>query len=198
MRGRKTTLAVAVPILLALVVSLTVTSPAAAKDKTLLFLDCFSIAMDAGRSGSIEIGIERWSAPGERDALKTVLIEQGTDKLLKAVQKLEPRAGFVRTPNSLGWDIHFARQTELPGGGSRVVFVTDRPISGLEAMRNNRSMDYQFMLAEIHLVKDGDKEKGTGTYVGAGKVTYNEKDDAIEIENYGTEPVRLSSCQVRN
>jgi len=197
MRTRKTTLAVAVPILLGLVVALTVTSPAAAKDDTILFVSCFSVDMDSGRSGSIDIGIERWSEPGELDALKTVLIEQGSDKLLKAVQKIKPRAGFVRTSQTLGWDIHFARQTPLASGGSRVVFVTDRPISGLEARRNNRSMDYQFMLAEIHLVKDGDKQKGTGTYVGAGKVTYNEKDRTIEIENWGTEPVRLSSCQVR-
>jgi hypothetical protein len=197
MRRHKTTLAASVPLLLGLVVCLVATPPVAAKDKTLLFLNCFSIDMDSGRSGSIDIGIERWSEPGEREALKTVLVEQGSEKLLKAVQKLEPRAGFVRTPNSLGWDIHFARQTPLASGGSRVVFVTDRPIGGREAMRNDRSMDYQFMLAEIHLVKDGDKEKGTGTYVGAGKVTYNEKDEAIEIENWGTEPVRLSSCQVR-
>jgi hypothetical protein len=198
MRRRKTTLAVAVPILLGLVVSLTVTSPAVAKDKTILFVDCFSVKMDSGRAGNIEIGIERWSEPGELDTLKSILIEQGSDKLLKAVQKIKPRAGFVRTPNSLGWDIHFAQQTPLASGGSRVVFVTDRPIGGLEAMRDNRSVDYNFMLAEIHLVKDGDKEKGTGTYVGAGKITYNEKDKAIEIENWGTEPVRLSSCQVRN
>jgi hypothetical protein len=197
MRRHKTTLAASVPLLLGLVVCLVATPPVAAKDKTLLFLNCFSIDMDSGRSGSIDIGIERWSEPGEREALKTVLVEQGSEKLLKAVQKIQPRAGFVRTPNSLGWDIHFAQQTPLASGGSRVVFVTDRPISGLEARRNNRSMDYRFMLAEVHLVKDGDKEKGTGTYVGAGKVTYNEKDEAIEIENWGTEPVRLSSCQVR-
>jgi hypothetical protein len=197
MRRRKTTLVVSVPFLLGLVVCLVATPPAAAKDKTLLFLDCLSVDMNSGRSGSIEIGIERWSEPGEREALVTVLVEQGTDKLLKAVQKIKPRAGFVRTPQSLGWDIHFAQQTELASGGSRVVFVTDRPISGLEARQNNRSMDYQFMLAEVHLVKDGDKEKGTGTYVGAGKVSYDEKQKAIEVENYGQEPVRLSSCQVR-
>ncbi|MGB5675475.1 MAG: hypothetical protein WBO43_13095 [Gemmatimonadota bacterium] len=184
-----------VAFVLALVMPMLV-STTAAKDKTILFLDCFAVQMDGGRTGSIEIGIERWSEPGELDTLKTVLVEQGTDKLLKAVQKLKPRAGFVRTPNSLGWDVHFARQTPLPGGGTRVVIVTDRPINGLEAMRGGRSMDYEFQLAEIHLDKDGGA-KGEGTYVGAGKVTYNKEKNSIEIENYGTEPVRLNMVQVR-
>ena len=139
-----------------------VTTPAVqAKDKTVLFLDCFSIQMDSGRSGNIEIGIERWSEPEERQDLATVLVEQGTDKLLKAVQKIKPRAGFIRTPNSLGWDVHFAQQSPLPGGGTKVVFMTDRPISGLEARQDGRSMDYQFQLGQIHLDKDGGK-KGAG------------------------------------
>lgn len=186
------------PFLAALVVLAVpmLASTAAAKDKTILFLDCFAVQMDSGRTGNIEVGIERWSEPGELDTLKTVLVEQGTDKLLKAVQKLKPRAGFIRTPNSLGWDVHFAQQTPLPGGGTKVVFVTDRPIRGLEAMRDDRSMDYQFILSEIRLDKDGGK-KGEGTYVGAGKVTYNKEKNSIEIENYGTQPVRLNLVQVR-
>lgn len=196
MRLSRMTLVVTLVVVAGLAAPALMAPSAAAKDKTVLFLDCFSIRMDSGRAGNIEIGIERWSEPGELDTLKTVLIEQGTDKLLSAVQKLKPRAGFVRTPNTLGWDIHFAQQSPLPGGGTRVIFVTDRPISGLEARRNDRSMDYQFMLGEIRLDKDGGK-KGSGTYVGAGKVTYDKEKNEIEIENYGIEPVRLSQVQVR-
>jgi hypothetical protein len=195
MTRRSQTSTMLVAFLLALVAPM-LASTAAAKDKTILLLNCFAVQMDNGRTGTIEIGIERWSDPGELDTLKTVLVEQGTDKLLKAVQKLKPRAGFVRTPNSLGWDVHFARQAPLPGGGTRVVIVTDRPISGIEAIRNDRSMDYEFQLAEIHLDKDGGS-KGSGTYVGAGKVTYNKEKNSIEIENYGTEPVRLNMVQVQ-
>ena len=46
-------------------------------------------------------------------------------------------------------------------------------------------------------VEAGRSEQGSGTYVGAGKVTYNKEKNSIEIENYGTEPVRLSIVQVR-
>jgi hypothetical protein len=181
-------------VLLALVGPM-VASTATAKDKTILYLNCFAIGMEQGLSGSIDIGIERWSEPGELNTLKNVLIEQGPEKLLRAIQKLKPRAGFIRTPNSLGWDIHFASQAPLPGGGTKVVIITDRQIGYREAVRDGRSMDYQFTLAEIRLDKDGGK-KGEGKLVGAGKITYNKKTNSIEIENYGTEPVRLSEVQV--
>ena len=171
-------------------------STAAAKDKTVLFLDCFAVQMDGGRTGTIEVGIERWSSPDELETLKTVLIEQGPEKLLEAVQKLKPRAGFIRTPGTLGWDVHYARRTPLPGGGTKVVFVTDRPIGFLEARHAGRSMDYQFQMAEIRLNQDGGM-KGSGTYVGAAKVTYDKEKNEIEIENWGTEPVRLTRVQVR-
>ena len=178
------------------VLALPLVSPTvAAKDNTILYLNCFAVGMTQGRAGSIDIGIERWSSESELDDLRVVLIEQGRDKLLEAVQKIKPRAGFIRTPNTLGWDVHFAQQTPLPGGGTKVVIITDREIGGLEAMRDNRSMDYRFTLAEIHLDKDGGK-KGEGKLVGAAKITYNKKEHSIEIENYGTEPVRLSEVQV--
>lgn len=45
--------------------------------------------------------------------------------------------------------------------------------------------------------RPGAREQGSGTYVGAGKVTYNKEKNSIEIENYGAEPVRLSMVQVR-
>jgi hypothetical protein len=172
-----------------------VTPTAQAKDDTILFLDCFSVSMDAGVAGDLQIGIERWSNPDELEQLKTVLVEQGSDKLLKAVQKIKPRAGFIRTTRSLGWDLYFAQKSELPGGGTKVIFISDRPISTLGAMRDDRSTDYAFQLGEIHF--DKDMKKGAGTYVGAGEITYNKKDNQIEIENYGAQPIRFTDVQVR-
>jgi hypothetical protein len=52
-----------------------------------------------------------------------------------------------------------------------------------------RSADYEFTLGEIRISKDG---KGTGKLVNAAKVTWNKETRTIEIENYDTEPVRLT------
>jgi hypothetical protein len=193
MRLSRMTVAMALVVAAGLAATL-VPPRAEARTKPILYMSCFSVSMTSGISGDIQIGVERWSGPDEIDQLRAVLIEQGTDKLLKAVQKLEPRAGFIRTNRSVGWDLHYIQKTDLPGGGAKVVFISDRPISGLAAAGGSRSLDYEFQLGEIHF--DKDMKKGSGTYVGAGKVTYNKKKNSIEIENYGSEPIRFSDVQV--
>ena len=120
-------------------------------------------------TGTLDIVIERWSSDAERDRLRSVLQEQGGgDALLKAVQKIKPRAGFVRTPHSLGWDIQFARETTTADGTRRIVLGSDRPISFWEASARPRSADYEFMLAEIHIDTDG---RGQGRLAPAAMVT---------------------------
>src|SRR5205814_3757566 len=82
-----------------------------------------------GRTGAerVEIAVNRWSTMAERDRLLAVLFEKGPDKLLDALTSL-PRVGYFRTPNSIGYDLHFAQRTPIPDGGERVVLATDRHI----------------------------------------------------------------------
>ena len=150
--------------------------------------------MQKGRAGTLDIVVERWSTDDERDKLRGVLVEKGGgDDLLKALQRVKPRCGFIRTSRSLGWDVQFCREMPLPDGGRRIILATDRPLSFLEARNRPRSFDYQFLLIEIRLKADG---KGEGKLVDAAKVGYDRDTNTIEIENYGQEPVRLSQVQV--
>src|SRR5262249_35047373 len=98
-----------------------------------------------GRPGTatVDIAINRWSTDDEREKLLTVLREQGPEKLLQTLQNL-PRVGYIRTPNSIGYDLHYARKNELPEGGERVIIATDRRISFWEAANRPRSIDYPF------------------------------------------------------
>jgi hypothetical protein len=146
-----------------------------------------------GRTETLQIVIERWSTDEERKALIDTLVERGGEALYDAVQKIKPRAGYIRTTTSLGWDIQFARETELPSGGRRIVFATDRPMSFYELRNNTRSADYDFMLCEIRLRPDG---KGEGKLALATKVSYDRDKRQVELENYGTEPVRLTQVSV--
>jgi hypothetical protein len=140
--------------------------------------------------GRIEIVIERWSSERERDELIATLKDKGSDALLRHLQKL-PRVGYIRDANgrSIGWDLHFARERKLEDGGRQIVLATDRPISAWEAMNRPRSMDYDFTVADIRFDGDG---KGVGKLAVAAKVTTNDKTGAIEIENFSSEPVRLT------
>src|SRR5207249_1204532 len=83
--------------------------------------------------------------------------EQGPDKLLDALQKT-PRVGYIRTPNSIGYDLHFARKTPMPDGGERVVIATDRYISFWEAANRPRTIDYPFTVIEMHINANGEGE----------------------------------------
>ena len=141
------------------------------------------------RPQTIEIVIERWSTDEERKALMDTIVEKGTDDLLEAVQKIKPRAGFIRTTTSLGWDIQFAHYEDLPSGGRKIVFGTDRPMGFYEVRDNTRSADYEYMLCEIRLGPDG---KGVGKLATAAKISYDRARKELEIENYGIEPVRLT------
>ncbi|HEY6547081.1 MAG TPA: hypothetical protein VI589_04215 [Vicinamibacteria bacterium] len=158
-----------------------------------LSLTAFAVNMSGvgrtGRTETLQIAIERWSTDEERAMLIDTLVEKSSDKLLDAVQKIKPRAGYIRTTTSLGWDIQFARETDLPSGGKRIVFATDRPMGFREMRNSNRSADYEFMLCEIRLGPDG---KGEGKLAGGAKISYDKDAKKIEIENYGQEPVRLT------
>lgn len=149
-----------------------------------------------GRPGAqtLELVIERWSTDAEQQKLIDTLVEKSDDALLGVVQKFKPRAGYIRTQTSLGWDLQFARMEELPGGGRRLFLLTDRPMSFYERANNTRSSQYEFLVCEIHLHPDG---KGEGKLENAAKVSYDKSDKTLEIENYGFQPVRLTTVSIQ-
>lgn len=153
----------------------------------------FAVNMsNVGQTGadSIDITIDRWTTDGEAASLHDALIEKDSDALLKAIHNVKPRVGVIRRANGgLGWDIQYARRTELPSGGYRVVFATDRPMSFYEAANRPRSADYEFLWAELHIGANGE---GEGKLVPRAKITYDKDKRVVEIENYANLPVQLN------
>lgn len=166
-------------------------APARAAD-SVLSLTAHAINLDApgrSRTATLQISFERWSTDEERKKLLDTIVEKDPDRLADALRDL-PKVGVIRTTTSLGWDIHYARMETTASGGMRVVFATDRPMRFREASNAGRSTEYDVMVSEIRLGPDG---KGDGRLVNAAKVTYDREKRAIEIENYNTQPVRLTS-----
>ena len=140
--------------------------------------------------GTVQIRINRWSTDADRTRLLTTLRESGSAALLKELQKM-PSVGTIRTPNSVGYDLHYARQTPV-GDGRRIVIATDRPISFLEATNQGRTLDYPFTLLQMQLDKNG---KGTGTMSYATKIVAN--DNVIELEDIASAPFRLTNIEAK-
>jgi hypothetical protein len=142
-------------------------------------------------SGQVEFVIERYSTDAERDRLLAVLKEKGPDKLLDALQSL-PRVGYFRTPNSIGYDIKFARKNPGEDGGEVISLATDRHIGFWEATNRPRTIDYPFTVVEIHIGKDG---KGEGKMSLATKVMWDKHNNTLVLENYKSQPVLLNEVK---
>ncbi len=145
-----------------------------------------------GGNSTVIIQIDRWSSEAERQNLRKVFFEKGPDKLLDALQDTR-RVGFIRLPNSIGYDLRAARLDPMEDGGQRILILTDRRIGFREAASQPRSIDYPFTLIEIRLNKDGE---GEGRMSVATKITFNEKKNTLELENYASEPVRLQNVRL--
>jgi hypothetical protein len=139
----------------------------------------------------VDIVIDRWSTDQERDQLKAALKEGGPDTLLRALKKIKKPAGRISSGGSLGYPLQFARQIPNSDGGRRIIIATDRPVSFLEATRQPRTIEYPFMLIDIRMGANGE---GEGKLLPLAKITQND-DHLVEIENYASEPVRLSSVR---
>jgi hypothetical protein len=142
-------------------------------------------------AGTVEISIDRWSTDAERDQLMKVLIDQGPEKLLETLQKM-PRAGSIKTPNSIGYDLHYARKSPLDEGGDRIVLATDRYIGFWEAANRPRTVDYPFTLIEMRVGRDG---VGEGKMSLFTKIGYDKNKNQIVLEDYGSQPVLLTQVK---
>ena len=144
----------------------------------------------ASGSGIVQIDITRWSTAAERTSLLAVLKKDGAEKLLDALQDTRP-VGIIKTPDSLGYDLHYANQTPLPDGGRRIVIATDRPIGFWEASHRPRTIDYPFTLIQLKVDKNGNGEGSASIYT---KIT-EAKDGTIELENFANQPVMLKDVR---
>jgi hypothetical protein len=157
----------------------------------------FAINMNSGpKTATVDIRIERWSTDAERDTLLGIVKEEkdsyrANQALLKALQKM-PKAGFIRTPTTLAWDLRYARQNPLDEGGRQIVVATDRPIGFWEARNQPRSMDYPFTILEMRLNKEN---KGEGKMLAGTKIYIDKKTNNLVLENYGQQPVRLNEIR---
>lgn len=191
------------PAVLVTALALVLASAQATAEVTLpIRMRTFAVNMSnnlTGANGIIQIVLDRWSSADERARLLQT-VPKGQDDLVKALERT-PVKGRINIPGwmgpdpqnyRLGWDIHYAWHEALPDGGDRIVFATARQMSFREITNNPRTADYPFLLAQIH-VKDG---KGEGKMAAFTQIRFDKKKNVMEIENYGTEPVRLNNITV--
>jgi hypothetical protein len=165
----------------------------------------FALSMSnvaTGANQSIQIMINKWSSPAQRKLLIDTFMEKKQDGLEDALQK-QPEMGRFNFPGymgpdpnntmRLGTDIRYARSESLPDGGRKIVIITPRVIGFAEARNQPRTVDYPFSLFEMHFDKDG---KGQGKLAYATQIQFDKKKNAIGLEYWSSEPVRLNELRL--
>jgi hypothetical protein len=142
------------------------------------------------RSGFVDIVINRWPTKTEQAKILGAL-DEGQDAFVKALGK-NRRIGYIQTPDSIGWDLHYVQVVPGEDGGRTITLMTERQIGFWESVNRPRSIDFPLMWIELRLDKEG---RGEGTMFLAAKASGSLKHRYLVMENFTTQSVRLNNVR---
>jgi hypothetical protein len=128
--------------------------------------------------------IEGYTSDDDARKFARILKSQGEDALLKAIAK--EKKGTFALDGQIGHDINTVRAHQNPTSRTYTI-VFERWLSFFENRYGTRSLDYPFTYIELFV----DETKGMGgTLLAAAKIRFN-KQNVIEIVNFGIYPAQL-------
>ena len=144
----------------------------------------------AGARANVDLFVHSYTSDEEAKSLAALLVQQGPDALLKALEKAKSIGKITLTGRVGFYDLKLIR-SHRTADGRRIYAVGDRPVGFLEAYVRNRSMDYPFGILQIDLKrKENGKEEGEGSLIYSAKIKVLDGNQ-IDVESYGIAPIRL-------
>ncbi len=152
---------------------------------------------------TLDIHITRWSTDEERQKLFEALVEKGHEEFIKLLRK-EKETGWARFQGRIqaanpfpSTRIHYAHQ-EVVDGERHITLITDRPIGMREAMNSTRSTEFDTTAVRFQMPQESaddkeDKGKGKGLLYVALKPEWDKKKGKLKLEEWGNEPIRLTT-----
>jgi hypothetical protein len=135
-------------------------------------------------SRGFTLTIEGYTSDEDARKFARVLKSKGEDGLLKAISK--EKKGTFALEGQIGHDLNTVRVHQNPTGRTYTI-VFERWLSFFEVRYGTRSEDYPFTYIELFV----DETKGMGgTLLAAAKIRFN-KQNVVEIENFGIYPAQL-------
>ena len=175
------------------VAGLLVSMPLAAQrlDKPEEFSAVYTNIGTVGAVGAlpVTIRITRWTDEDEHQRMMKELAAGGTDALVRELSRARS-VGGIGTPQELPYDLRYARQSPVEGGGRKIVLMTDRPMSFLERLNASVTRDYPITWIELHLGADG---RGEGTMSIAARLRL--VGDILGIEDFANQPAKLNDIK---
>ena len=138
------------------------------------------LSTQLGQSFGVDLIIEEFSTPEEQKALVEAFNAKKNEGLTNALSKMKSK-GRMAITGTLGYDVSYIRQFDLPDGSVKIRIVTDRPIRFGEAWSDSRSMDYS--LSGVELILHPDDKKNTGTLAPLCQLKMD-KENQLQLEFY--------------
>ena len=142
-----------------------------------------------GKIYNVNIYIQQYSTPDERQLLINAFKTKGQDGLIDALEDLKPKGRVRFASGGVGNDVKYIIELPSEKGVRRLRLVTDRNLAFGELYHGTRSREHSVGAIELVLTPDG---KGSGTVLPACRLTVDKKTQQIEIETYQN-PWKLSN-----
>ncbi len=160
-----------------------------------------------GTTAIVQININRWTTPEEREALLTELKENGQAGLVRKLQAQEETGWAMNRSQTMqsaqrraamgtsapSERLRYAWEIDKGAGNRRIVAALDRPIGFAEASRQPRWRDHDLTLIVLDV---NEKGEGTGQLAMGVRLDISPENE-LTIENFGSEPVRLNNVRRR-
>ncbi len=196
---QKTGVAIAV-----LIVAVSLTQLTVVKAQERESFRAFAVVMGVhatGQTNTFQITIDRWSTDEDREKLFATLVENDQDALIEALQD-QDECGFLRMTGTQGpiarrssfpsQRIKYARDIRFEDGKRRIILAFDRPIPYWEALNRPRTYDYPLSILVLNLDEDN---KGEGVMAIGVRLKFDNENNSLEIENFSSQPVRLTNVR---
>ena len=181
-----------------LILALSLFTPnAIAKDKKGEALEAYSGHTLNPNPGSaqhmnfVHLEIHRWTTDEERQGFLNLLAEKGSEAMVKSMRDDAERVGWVRLPDTVSYDLKYAREIQT-ADGRQIVLATDRPLSMGEVAFNARTLDYGATIIEFVMPADG--KAGEGLIIVGAELKLGDS-GKLTIENVSMNPVRFNDVK---
>ena len=168
-------------------------TPAHAQQRMTIQATAKGTGTQLGQMINVDIYIEAYSTPEDRQALIEAFKSHGQDGLVEALQDMKTKGRVRFSSGGVGNDVKYS--IELPSEkGRKLRLITDRWLSFTELYNSTRSSDYNVGAIELNLTPDG---KGSGTVLPACRLTVNKEKNQVEIETFQN-PWELTNFMISN
>jgi hypothetical protein len=145
-----------------------------------------------GQIYNVNILIQQYSTPEERQLLINAFKTKGQDGLIDVLGDLKPKGRVRFASGGVGNDVKYIMELPSEKGVRRLRLVTDRNLAFGELYHGTRSTEHSVGAIELVLTPDG---KGSGTVLPACRLTVDKKKKQLEIETYQN-PWKLTNFMI--